>query len=113
MGIKTYQVASPIRHDGKEYAVGDPIDLGDKEAKDLLAINAIGAAAAGNTPAAPADEAERIAVIVDAIGQLDNADTSLWTNAGTPKTDGLTAITGWPVAARERDAAWAQINAAT
>ena len=63
-----YQVESPIRHDGKEYGVGDLIDLSDKAAKDLLAINAIGAAAAGNTPTAPADEAGRIAAIVDAIG---------------------------------------------
>lgn len=112
MAAKTYQVASPVRHDGKEYAIGDPIDLGDKEAKDLLAINAIGAAAAGNTPAAPADETERIAAIVDAIGKLDAADASLWMKNKAPRTEAIEAITGWPVVAADRNAAWEQINAA-
>lgn len=113
MAKKTYQVQSPIRYDGKEFAVGDQIDLDDKDATGLLEVKAIEPSTAfSNTPVAPADEAERIAAIVDAIGKLDKADASSWTNAGTPKTDGLTAITGWPVAAKDRDVAWAQVNAA-
>jgi len=112
MATKTYQVESPIRHDGKEYAVGAQIDLDDKDAKDLLTVNAIGAAAADNTPTAPADEAERIAAIVDAIGKLDAADASLWMKNQAPKTEAIAAITGWPVVAADRNAAWEQINAA-
>lgn len=111
MAKKSYQVASPIRYDGKDYAVGDLLDLEDKDASGLLEVKAIEPSTASSAPTAPADEAERIAAIVAAIGQLDKADTALWTNAGIPKTDGLTAITGWPVAAKERDVAWAQINA--
>jgi hypothetical protein len=115
MAKKTYQVASPIRHDGKEYGVGEPIDLEDKEAEDLLAVKAIergAVSAAGNTLTAPADDAERIVAIVSAIGQLDANDKALWAKSGAPKTEPIAAITGWPVAAADRDAAWAQINAA-
>lgn len=111
MAKKSYVVQSPIKHDGQEYAVGKPIDLEDKEAEDLRAIGAISEAVADKN-LAPTDEVERIAAIVAAIGQLDAANTALWTGGGAPKTDGLTAITGWPVVAKERDAAWAQINAA-
>lgn len=110
---KTYQVASPIKHDGKEYGVGASIDLDDREAKDLLAVNAItqtAASAGGNT--APTNDAERIAAIVDAIGKLNKADASLWTGAGAPKTEAIGSITGWPVAGKDRDAAWAHINSA-
>ncbi len=112
MTKQTYVVQSPVKFDGKDYGIGDSIDLEDKDAKDLLAINALGDAVgtASNTLTAPVDHNERITAIVAAIGQLDKADTALWTNAGAPKTEGLTAITGWPVAAKERDVAWAQIN---
>lgn len=112
MAKKSYQVASPIKHNGNDYEIDSSIELEDKEAVELRAVGAIKEASVKtiNTLTAPADEAERIAAIVAAIGLLDKADTALWTNAGTPKTDGLTAITGWHVAGKERDAAWAQIN---
>lgn len=112
MAKKTFKVTSPVKFGGKRYAVGLPIELDAAEEKTLRAADVIGDEVAPDVLQAPVDEAERIAAIVVAIGQLDKADTALWTNAGTPKTDGLTAITGWPVAAKERDVAWAQINAA-
>lgn len=112
METKTYQVVSPVKFGGIRYAVGAPIELNSAGEKELRAVGVIGGEVASDTPQAPVDAAERIAAIVAAIGQLDKANAALWTGAGTPKTDGLTAITGWPVAAKERDAVWAQINAA-
>lgn len=113
MAKKTYSVQSPIKHDGKEYAVDETIDLEDKEAEDLRAVGAISDATGvtGNTITAPVDEAERIASIMAAIGQLDINNKALWVKSGAPKTEALTAITGWPVVAADRDAAWAQISA--
>ena len=105
-----YTVLSPVDHDKTRYEIGASIDLEENEAKGLLDVKAI--ELAPEAQSAPADEAERIAAIVDAIGQLDKANAALWTNAGTPKTDGLTAITGWPVVAKDRDAAWAKVNSA-
>jgi hypothetical protein len=112
MGIKTYQVESPIKHNGKEYGVGEPIDLDDKEAKALKEVGAISDAVASNTPTAPTDEAERIAAIVEAIGKLDAKNAALWTKNGVPQIPALSEITGWQVAGKDRDAAWEQINAA-
>lgn len=59
----------------------------------------------------PEDLAERITAIGVAAVQLDAANASLWTAGGSPKTEALGAITGWPVSAADRDAAWALITA--
>lgn len=107
---KTYKVISPVDHDKHRHEIGGTIDLEDKDAAGLLAVGAIEPAGSSAT-AAPADEAARIAAIAEAIGGLDTADASLWMKSGAPKTDAITAITGWPVAGKERDAAWAQFGA--
>ncbi len=46
MAKKTYEVASPITHDGEDYAVGESITLEDKAAAPLLAVKAIAEPAA-------------------------------------------------------------------
>lgn len=114
MAKKTYSVKSPIKYDGEDYEVGDSIDLDEKEAKDLLAVKALGEAdgAAGNTPSAPTDEDERIAAIVDAIGKLDKKETASWTKGNSPQIPALQAITGWVVTGKDRDAAWEKVQAA-
>ncbi len=109
MAKKTYEVLSPVNYDGVRYEVGEPIDVEDKHAKSLKETGDIGPQSDKST-AAPESEEERIAAIMVAIGKLDKANEALWTNAGTPKTDGIAAITGWPVVAKERDAAWAQVK---
>jgi hypothetical protein len=68
---KYYTVLSPIRFDGKDYAVGSQIDLEDAEAEGLHE-GAIDGTAKEITPLiAPTDEAERIAAVVAAIAQMD------------------------------------------
>lgn len=66
---------------------------------------------AGSVKTAPEDLAERITAISVAAVQLDAEDSGLWTAGGSPKTEALTAITGWPVSAADRDAAWALVVA--
>jgi hypothetical protein len=39
--MKPYICNDPIDHDGDRFAVGDPIELSDKQAAPLLAIGAI------------------------------------------------------------------------
>lgn len=104
--MKTYIVESPIKHDGKEYSVGETVDLNEKDASDLSEIGAVSGpvAGAGNVPVLT-DE-ERLAAIVDAISQLDQSDPALWLKSSAPKTEAIAAITGWAVSAAERDAAW-------
>ena len=60
---------------------------------------------------APEDQVERITAISVTAVQLDAANAGLWTAGGSPKTEALTAITGWPVSAADRDAAWALVVA--
>lgn len=52
--MNKYTVLTPIKHDGKRFAVGGVISLSEKEAQHLLAAEAI-------SPAAPAKSAEEIA----------------------------------------------------
>jgi len=105
---KSYPVLSPIRFNGKDYPVGSAIDLEDADVADLL-----GAAAIEDSPTeiavlkAPPDYAARLAAVVAAIGQMDTANPGQWLRDGKPKSDALSAITGWPVTAADRDAAWA------
>ena len=51
------------------------------------------------------------AALVDAVRGLDRDDRSLWTQSGAPKVEALEAVLGSDVAAGERDAAWAAVEA--
>lgn len=70
-----------------------------------------GVSGAADAKTAPEDQAERIEAIRAAVSQLDAGNTESWTTSGSPKTEALGAITGWPVSAADRDAAWALITA--
>ena len=102
---KRYTVLSPIRFHGKDYAIGTQIDLEDSEAA-ALHEGAVDGAEEITPLSAPADEVERIAAVVAAIAKLDTANPGQWLKDGKPKTDALSALTGWPVVAADRDAAW-------
>jgi hypothetical protein len=107
MAKKTYKALAPFTLNG-DIRPGDTFeaDPADVVGLDVVELGDVPSGA----PTAPTDNADRIAAIVAAIGQLDATNTALFTNAGTPKTDGIAAITGWPVIAKDRDVAWAQIN---
>lgn len=103
-----YIVTSPIRFFGTDYAEGSKIDLEDTEVNDLHAAGAIDSTAEAIVAAqAPADDAERLAAVVAAIGRMDTANPGQWLKDGKPKVDALSAITGWQVTVADRDAAWA------
>ena len=113
--MKAYEVIGNIQHNGKKYAEGHTIDLNDAndaEAKELREAGVIGREKTQSAPTAPPDDAKRITAIVDAIGKLNVDSADLWTGNGIPKTDALTALTGWPVTGKDRDIAWAQVQAA-
>ena len=63
-------------------------------------------------PVMPTDEAARQDAIKDAIGKLNVDNVALWTKGGIPQTAAIEEITGFPVSADERNAAWAEIQAA-
>lgn len=110
MAKKIFKVTSPVKFGGKHHASGAIIELEATEETMLRAAGVIGDEVVTDVLQVPTDELERIAAIVSAIGQLDVANTALWTGGGAPKTEALAAITGWPVAAKDRDAAWAELQ---
>lgn len=113
--MKIYEVSSPIRHNGTDYESGDTIGLTDKEAVDLIAVQAINENPLGDAPTnaeATNDPAKLQDEIVAAISKLDKAAADLWLKNGLPKTEAVSAITGFAVSAAERDAAWAVVSAA-
>lgn len=120
MSKKIYTVLSPVDHDNERFEIGSPIDLDDKQAAELLLVNAIGptdggaapAPAAGPAPAvAPADETERLEAIKAAIAGFDKDNADLWLKDGKPATEAIAEITGWPVTAADRNTAWAALTA--
>lgn len=108
--MKIFKVIEPVLHDGNFYAVDSEIELSDKEAKPLLDIGAIAGGAALKVTAPEGDE--KSSAIKEAIAKLDAGVEANWLKDGKPKTEAIAAITGWPVSAAERDAAWEQVKPA-
>ena len=75
------------------------------EADPRLLIEPITVAA---PPSRPADQAEALDDIVNAIHSLDKSVAEYWTGEGKPQAKALAKLLGWPVTAAERDTAWAQ-----
>lgn len=101
--MKQYKTLSPFRDENGSHKPDDIVNLTDKDAEELIEIGAIEAIAA---------PVNRQAEIVAAIGKLDKENPELWLKDGKPDSNAIAAITGWPVAAAERDSAWATITAA-
>lgn len=109
---KTYNVLSPVDHDQERFEPGSTIDLDDKDANPLLAVNVIEISAIQSATSVPTDPDERQAAIVAAIGALDTENADLWLRDGKPDTAAISEITGWSVTAAERNTAWATVKAA-
>lgn len=113
---RTFEVATPLRHDGERYGVGEPVEMTERQAAPLLEIGALrepkgGADAARGTGEPPAD-AERHARLVAAIAELDPENEAHFTKGGKPECDALATVSGIEsVSAKERDAAWAEYQA--
>jgi hypothetical protein len=110
---KDYRVLSPVKHNGKRYEEGSKITLTEALANPLVKSGAIGAWTEQAAPAkenGPEDPAERLAAVKDAISKLNIDSAELWTAGGVPKTEAIAKVTGWPVSAAERDAAWAEVK---
>lgn len=112
MATKTYTVKSTLNHDQKDYPAGSTIELDDADAAPLLAGGAVEPGKAAANESAPEGEVVRIAAIKDAIGKLNIDSAELWLKDGRPDVKAVEAITGWPVKAAERDAAWGELQSA-
>jgi hypothetical protein len=111
MAKKTYTVLNPVEFDHQRFEIGAAIDLDDKDAAPLLTVKAVELAPNQTASATvPTDEAERLAAIVAAVAQIDPANPDLWLKDGKPATEAIAAITGWPLTAAERNAAWASMQ---
>lgn len=110
---------------GKTWTELDGIDaatLAALKADQILDVSETPPAdfAAAQTPAredgksgnddAPVDPAARLETIKAAIKSMDRSNPDLFTKDGTPKVPELEKITGWPVSAAERDAAYDAIK---
>ena len=94
---KKYEVCSPLLHDHKRYAKGDPVELEKKQAEALLAVGVV----KGVVEVEPVDR------LVELIGELPPKDNkTVWTSDNKPKTEALEKLLGEPVSAAQRDEAW-------
>jgi hypothetical protein len=114
MSKKNYTVLSPIRHDGKDYEIGGTIGMDNEQASTLVEIGVLsymgGFAPVEKSAGAPTDPEERLTAIKAAIGTLDSNNLDLWLKDGRPSGEAVAAVTGWPVAAAERNTAWAALQ---
>ena len=112
MATRTYVAKSPINHDGKFIPVEGKLEMDEKNAASLVEAGVIEEAPADKKqPEGPTDHAERSAAIKDAIGKLNVDNGELWLKDGRPDAKAIEGVTGWPVSAKERDAAWAELKA--
>ncbi len=102
--MKDYKVRVPVKDLDGIHQPGETVSLSDKDAAELIALGAV-------ELIAPAVELSRQDVIVEAIGKLDKENIDLWLKDGKPDTNAIATITGWPVTATERDAAYATYSA--
>lgn len=103
-----YTVKSPLKYDGKEYAVGAPVEMDERTAATLAGV--VEAATEKTPPAGPTDPAQRLETIKAAITRLDKDDKAQWTKGGSPHLDALEAILGWRPNALERDQAFTEMQ---
>lgn len=102
--MKDYLVISPIKTEAGIIQPGKTVPLSDEDAAELVGLGAIEL-----LPVAIV--VDRQTVIIAAIGKLDTTNTDLWLKDGKPDTNAISTITGWPVTAGERDAAWVIVTA--
>jgi hypothetical protein len=111
MAKKIYKILTAVDHDLKRYEPDSSITLDDDTAAPLLSVNAIEFVEdAPDSLDVPTDPKIRLSGIMTAIGQLDPNNGDLWLRDGKPDTSAIVAITGWPVSAAERTAAWLQMQ---
>lgn len=103
--MPTYQVLTPLRRDGKVIKPGGVAGLTKEEAQPLLACGAV--APVDDTAEGSSDD------LVAAIGTLPKDNDKAWLKDGRPDAKALADLTGQPVTAAERDAAWEAFKAAT
>lgn len=102
--MKTYNVLSTIKDADGIHLPGSTVGLEDAHAKELLELGSI-----GRQPE-PAVQPSREQLILAAILNLDQANDDVWLKDGKPDAAAIAELTGWPVTATERDAAWATIQ---
>lgn len=126
------QAETPIRYNGKDYAVGDPMALdadtferlhakqavsvpeptaGDDETDKDANTGSEGSEGGEGKAEAPTEPAERLSAIKEAIAGLDLSVDANKTTDGRPDCNALTEALGWKVGAAERDEAWAAVKA--
>lgn len=81
-----------------------------REATENDMAAAVPAVSEGDGGDGSGNDDDRSDKIVDAVMGLDENDKSLWTSDGKPKTEAITAVTGFAVTATERDEAWTLVQ---
>jgi len=129
MAKRIYNVDSPVKFSGTQYHPDDKenntIELSEKEAKPLLALNAISEPSEDepedeptnkssnivNLKTTPEELEDRLSAIKGAVSKLDKEDKTKWTSNGMPDANVLTEMLGWKVKADERNQAWMEMLA--
>lgn len=107
--MKTYNVLSLLKYNGKDYADGT-VDMTEAEAKQSVDLGVL--ELVGDVQVIELTAEERLEKVKAAIQGLNVDNGELWTAKGLPNSTALTAIVGFAVTAAERDAAWAEVKPA-
>ena len=100
--MSNYSVKSKLIHDGVEYVDGDSVEMSEKQAGPLIALNVL-----GKSESLPTESEKRLEAIVEIIIGMDTEDESLWTKEeGVPTMDALRdAADDKDITVEERDGA--------
>lgn len=105
-----YMILSPFKDANGMHKPGDAdVSLSSQDATELLEINAVQLSTAAQ-PVVPVDPHARQTDIISAIQNLDVSNLDLWLQDGRPDIAAITDLTGWPITAGERNAAWKTIK---
>lgn len=106
---KNYIALQPLLFGVLLIAIGEKVELTDKEAQQLLEIGHIELAEEMLTELTDGEKAE---AVKKAMTELADGVEANWTKSGFPNAAVLTAVVGFEVKAGLRDALWAELKAA-
>lgn len=106
--VKRHRLLAGERGGPKDVMSGDEIMLPEEQAAILLASGSIAPAVVLTGEVDEQVDAGKISDIVEAIGQLDEEDDSLWTGDGRPQLNALSEALGRKVSGKERNMAWVE-----
>lgn len=104
---KIYTVLQPLLFGTSAIAIGEKVELTDKQAAQLLEIGHI---ELGEQKPVELTDAEKHEAVKSAVKALDINVAGNFTKSGVPNSGVLATVVGFEVSAALRDAVWAEVQ---